>query len=264
MRSLVKAGWILGIVGFLSAGMSVLGESLFDGETFDGWSGNYRYFRIEEGALVGGMLYAGIPQNEFLSTEKEYDDFELRLKFKLVGDNTNAGIQIRSKRIPDHHEMIGYQADLGQQFWGSLYDESRRRKILAQANMRELDRVLDRKGWNDYVIRCVGRRITLWINGYQTVNYYEPDETIPQQGLIALQIHSGPPGEAWYKEIEITELPGAEASLKPKARGVATRVRATVTVGGDSGKFGQAFATPIGCFQNRLRLLFPAGLQELF
>ncbi len=229
------------------------GERIFDGKSFKGWNGNFRYFRIVDGALVGGMLHDRIPHNQFLATDKEYGDFELRLKFKLVGGNTNAGVQIRSERIPDHHEMIGYQADLGQQYWGSLYDESRRRKILAQANMAELDEVLDREGWNQYVIRCVGRRITLWINGYQTVDYYEPDETISQTGRIAVQIHSGPPGEAWYKDIEITELKAPSAALKPGVRGVATRAQGPVVIDGDLSEFASAFATPIGYFQDQLK-----------
>ncbi|MBM4029849.1 MAG: DUF1080 domain-containing protein, partial [Planctomycetes bacterium] len=108
--------------------------ALFDGKTFDGWEGNLDYFRIEDGAIVGGSLDKAIPRNEFLCTKKEYGDFELRLKVKLLGDlaRANAGIQIRSRRIPNHHEMIGYQADMGQKYWGCLYDESRRNRILAQ------------------------------------------------------------------------------------------------------------------------------------
>ena len=81
-----------------------------------------------------GSLDQPVPRNEFLCTEKEYRDFELRLKVRLLGETgrANAGIQIRSRRIPNHHDMIGYQADLGQDYWGALYDESRRRTVLAR------------------------------------------------------------------------------------------------------------------------------------
>ena len=106
-------------------------QPLFDGESLAGWEGDPKMFRVEEGAIVGGTLDARIPRNAFLSTKDEYGNFELRLKFKLLGEGSNAGVQIRSRRIPDHHEMIGYQADLGNGWWGCLYDESRRRKILA-------------------------------------------------------------------------------------------------------------------------------------
>ena len=89
-------------------------EILFDGKTLTGWQGHPDLFRVEEGAIVGGTLAKRVPRNEFLCTLKEYADFELRLKFKLIGEGANAGVQIRSRRIPNHHEMIGYQADLGQ------------------------------------------------------------------------------------------------------------------------------------------------------
>ena len=182
--------------------------SLFDGKTLAGWEGNLDLFRIEDGAVVGGSMDRPIARNEFLCTEKEYGDFELRLKVKLLGSvaSANAGIQIRSRRIPNHHEMIGYQADMGQHYWGALYDESRRRKVLAGPDRATLDRVLKLNQWNDYVIRCQGKRIQLWINGQQTVDYVEPDDTIEQAGLIGLQIHSGAPSEAWYKDITIEVL----------------------------------------------------------
>src|SRR5215208_7371950 len=107
------------------------GVPIFNGRTFDGWEGNLAIFRIEDGAIVGGTLKDKIARNEFLCTTKEYGDFELRLKFKVLGKGANAGVQFRTKRIPNHHEVIGYQADVGQNYWGALYDESRRKKVLA-------------------------------------------------------------------------------------------------------------------------------------
>jgi hypothetical protein len=177
---------------------------LFDGKTLAGWEGNEKLFRIEDGAIVAGTLKERIPRNEFLATKKEYADFELRLKFKLLGGpQANAGVQLRSQRIPNHHEMIGYQADLGNGWWGALYDESRRNKILAAPEKGAVEKILKRDDWNDYRILCQGKRIQLWINGQQTVDYTEPDDKIPQSGRIALQIHSGPPSEAWYKDITL-------------------------------------------------------------
>jgi len=182
--------------------------SLFDGKTFKGWEGNLDWFRIEGDAIVAGSLDKAIPRNEFLCTTSPYRDFELCLKVRLLGDpqRANAGIQIRSQRIPDHHEMIGYQADMGQHYWGCLYDESRRRRILAGPDREEMSKALKVKDWNDYRIRCQGRHVQLWINGFQTVDYLESDEGIEQSGLIALQIHSGAPSEAWYKDITLHPL----------------------------------------------------------
>jgi len=183
---------------------------LFDGKTFGGWEGNLKVFRIEDGAIVGGSLKERVARNEFLCTKKEYADFELRLKFKLLGKGSNAGIQVRSQRIPDHHEMSGYQADMGDGWWGCLYDESRRRKVLAGPSKAERGKPIKRDDWNEYVIRCEGKRIQLWINGQQTVDFTEPDAKIPQRGIIGLQIHGGPPSEAWYKDIRIREIRNAE------------------------------------------------------
>jgi HEAT repeat protein len=183
-------------------------RSLFDGKTFEGWEGNLDVFRIEDGAIVGGTMKQRIPRNEFLCTTKEFGDFELRLKFRLLGpkDGANAGVQIRSRRIPNHNEMIGYQADMGQNYWGNLYDESRRRKVLTTVDQEKLAAVLKLGEWNEYVIRCVGKRVQLWINGHNTVDYTEPDDSIEQTGFIGVQIHAGPPSEAWYKDITIKVL----------------------------------------------------------
>jgi len=186
-------------------------KPLFDGKTFAGWEGNLDWFRIEDGAIVGGTLKKRIPRNEFLCTKKQYGDFELRLKVKLEGGKGNAGIQFRSARIPNHHEVSGFQADVGlPAWWGALYDESRRNRVLARGDKKKLTAALKPTGWNDYVIRCVGNRIQLSINGYQTVDYTEtePESKVPTKGIIGLQIHGGAPSEIRYKDITIRELAG--------------------------------------------------------
>jgi hypothetical protein len=181
--------------------------SLFDGKSLAGWEGKESIFRVEDGAIAAGSLKKPIPQNEFLCTAKEYGDFELRLSARLRGEGKNAGVQIRSRRIPNHHEMIGYQCDIGvmrdRYIWGSLYDESRRRKFLAEGDAEKLAMAVKPDDWNDLVVRCRGPRIQIWVNGLQTVDYTEPDKEIQQRGLIGLQIHSGPPAEASYKNIRI-------------------------------------------------------------
>ena len=182
---------------------------LFDGKSFEGWEGDVqKTFRIQDGAVVGGSLSAKVPRNEFLCTRRSYKNFVLRVQFKLLGTGANAGVQFRSKRIPNHHEVIGYQADMGDpEWWGCLYDESRRKKVLAKADLAAVNKVLKRNDWNEYVIRCEGKRVRLSINGLQTVDYIEPEDSIEQDGVICLQIHGGPPSEAWYKGVSIEELP---------------------------------------------------------
>jgi len=181
--------------------------AIFDGKSFDGWEGDLKIFRVEDGAIVGGSLEHKIVRNEFLCTKNPYSDFELRLKVKLLGgDGANAGIQFRTTRIPNHHEVSGYQADMGTGWWGALYDESRRNKVLQGPDQTKMKDVVKIGEWNDYVIRAEGKRIQLWINGVRTVDYIEGDPQIDTAGVIGLQIHSGPPSEAWYKDITITDL----------------------------------------------------------
>jgi hypothetical protein len=180
---------------------------LFDGKTLDGWEGDLKIFRVEDGAIVAGSLENKIARNEFLCTKQTYGDFELRLKVKLLGgDTANAGIQFRTKRIPNDHEVSGFQADMGTGWWGALYDESRRNKVLTGPDQAKMKGVIKAGEWNDYVVRAEGKHIQLWINGFQTVDYTEDDPKIDTTGVIALQIHGGPPSQAWYKDITIVNL----------------------------------------------------------
>lgn len=179
---------------------------LFDGETLEGWKGNRDVFRIQDGYIVGGSLKEPVARNEFLRSTKEYEDFELRLQFRLLGKGSNAGVQIRTQEIENHHEVRGYQADMGNGWWGCLYDESRRNRILAGPPTEKRDALVKQEQWNDYRIRCQGDRIQLWINGKPTVDYREKEEDIPSRGIVAVQIHGGPPSEAHYRSIRIQEL----------------------------------------------------------
>jgi pimeloyl-ACP methyl ester carboxylesterase len=183
---------------------------LFDGTSFAGWEGDTKTtFRVVDGAIVGGSLTETVPTNMFLCTTRTYSDFVLRLKFKLVGTGfVNAGVQVRSRRIQDPpNEMSGYQADMGEGYWGAIYDESRRNKVLAKPDDETMKRALKPGEWNDYEIRCQGPRIVLKLNGIQTVDYTETDPSIPLQGIIGLQVHGGGKSEASYRDITIEELP---------------------------------------------------------
>ena len=156
------------------------------------------------------ILKETVPRNEFLATTRRYTNFVLRLEFKLLGTEgfVNSGVQVRSERVPDHHEMVGYQVDIGDpEWWGCIYDESRRNKVLAKSDMAEVNKVLKRGDWNHYEIRCDGRRVLVKLNGLQTVDYTEPDESLVQSGVIGLQIHGGGKGGIWFRNLTLEELP---------------------------------------------------------
>jgi hypothetical protein len=184
--------------------------SLFDGRSFQGWEGDtVKTWKIEDGALAGGSLEETLPHNDFLCTKKSYSNFILKVKFKLKGSEgfINTGVQFHSVRAKDPaYEMIGYQADLGDKYWASLYDESRRNKTLAAPDSAMVHKILKKNDWNDYEVRSENGRIRLFLNGKQTVDYTESDKSIPQKGIIGLQIHGGGKAKVYYKDIYIEEL----------------------------------------------------------
>ena len=203
------AGLLAAACWTLEAGQAV---SIFDGQTLAGWEGETnKTWRLEDGVIVGGSMERNVPQNEFLCTTRPYTNFVLKLKFKLTGKSgfINAGVQFRSQRVKTPpNEMRGYQADIGDpEWWGCIYDEGNRNRVLARSDMAEVNRVLKRNDWNNYEIRCDGRRARLFVNGLQTVDYTEPEPQIEQWGLIGLQIHGGAVAEVRYKDISIEELP---------------------------------------------------------
>lgn len=185
--------------------------SLFDGKTLKGWDGDPTVWRVVDGVIVGGFL-EGNPQNEFLTTQKRYRNFILKLEYKLVGTEgfVNGGVQFRSKRIPQPpNEMSGYQADIGAGYTGFLYDESRRKRMLAEAR-KEMIAGLEKPGeWNTYEIRAEDSRIQLFVNGQRTVDYTEREPGIEKDGLIALQIHGKCKAQVSYRNITIDSLSDA-------------------------------------------------------
>jgi hypothetical protein len=179
-------------------------KPLFNGKDLTGWEGKAELWKAEGGAIVG--VSEGLKENHFLVTTEEFGDFELRFEVKLHQPNGNSGVQFWSQRLPNSTEMIGYQADIGPGYWGSLYDESRRRKVLAAANPEVIAKTLKVGDWNEYVVRAVGDRITLSINGTTTVDYREPDAQIPRKGKFGLQLHSGGPFKIEFRKLLLTPV----------------------------------------------------------
>jgi hypothetical protein len=182
---------------------------LFDGQTLSGWEGNPAIWRVEGGALTGGSLTETVTVNEFLASTREYSDFLLRFEIKLTGQEgfINSGFQIRSQRVPRSSEMIGYQCDFGDpNWWGAIYDESRRNRVLSSSDMSRVGPVIRRNDWNDYLIRADGPRITTWINGRMGTDYREADSSIPLSGRLGIQVHGGGKALVQVRNIAIQEI----------------------------------------------------------
>ncbi|HYF34042.1 MAG TPA: PVC-type heme-binding CxxCH protein, partial [Prosthecobacter sp.] len=186
--------------------------SLFNGKTLDGWDYDPKMWRVQDGLITGGSTTEKITHNDFIATKKSYQNFELKLKIKVSGDPAtgmlNSGIQIRSVRVPGGTHMSGYQIDCGKGWFGKIYDEFRRNKVIAEpVDPAALEKAVDVYGWNEYRIRAEGARIQTWINGVLAIDYTEADKNIAQDGHIGPQVHSGGVCLVQIKDITIEELP---------------------------------------------------------
>ena len=196
--------------------------SLFDG-TFSGWEGDTKnVWRIENETIIAGSMDKPAARNEFLCSTGRYSDFDLTLEFKTTGtEKINAGVQFRSELLrkrqlqdqpkpkQEYHAVIGYQADIGGDYHGYLYDEHRRRMFLAQPDKATAERVaaaIPQDGWQKYRIRATRNRVQLWLNGIKTVDFLETDESIWRKGAICLQIHGQMVGTIAYRNIQIRDL----------------------------------------------------------
>ncbi len=204
---------LLAFCSLLSAPCLAEPLSLFDGKTLDGWDFDPAMWRVEDGVITGGSTTEKIKKNDFISTKKSYQNFELKLKIKVSGDPKtgmlNSGIQIRSVRA-EGGAMSGYQVDCGAGWFGKIYDEHRRNKVIwapTPEQQAALDKAVDVFGWNEYRIRAEGPRIQTWINGVHCMDYMEADPNIALDGHIAPQVHSGGVCLVQVKDVTVEELP---------------------------------------------------------
>lgn len=179
-------------------------QALFDGKTLNGWEGDTRFWSVKDGVIVGSTDQTKTDHNTFLCTTKTYKNFVLKLEFRLR--NHNSGVQVRSKRLDDFI-VAGYQADIAdKRYMGILYEE-RGRGILADVNPEEVAKHVKVNDWNEYVITCDGPKIRIQLNGFTTVDYEEKSPEGAKEGIIALQLHVGPPMQIEFRNIRIKELP---------------------------------------------------------
>jgi hypothetical protein len=186
-------------------------KSTFDGKTMKGWKAlpekNQFLWKVRDSVLVGGDGVLRISENNYLYTTDHFEDFEFRCLFRLSGDSDigliNSGIQYRSQIIDGN--MVGYQADIGNGYWGDIYDEHRKGKLV-EGDLQTLKHLLREDGWNSYVIRVKGDFHELYINGVKTSEYQEKDTTVSKIGLIGIQLHSGGNAKIEVRDITITDL----------------------------------------------------------
>ncbi len=199
--------------------------AIFNGKDLSGWSGSSQYWSVEEGCLTG-VTDGKLDYNRFITwKDGTVKNFELRVKVKVTKGG-NSGLQYRGKERPDLGEWVvtGYQCDVvpaKDDYNGMLYEE-RGRRILAHTGEKV---VIDPQGqpwvvgklpiqvfpadeWHDYRVLVEGNHHQHWIDGVQTVDVVDLDETgRALEGVIAVQVHRGPPMKIQYRDFFVKHLP---------------------------------------------------------
>src|SRR6266480_4959805 len=207
-------------------------KSLFNGKDLTGWAGRPNHWSVEDGAITGITSKENPAQgNNFLiaksgDTNLVVDDFEIRFSYKFSSDWGNSGLQYRSK---DRGNFVvnGYQGDfeVGPTYSGILYEEGGRgilaergKKVVVKedgqkevvgsvGNSKEIQEAIHKNDWNEYVIIAKGSHLQHFINGKQTVDATDEQESkAAKSGILAFQIHAGPPMKVQFKNVRIKEL----------------------------------------------------------
>jgi len=189
---------------FLATALSAAGaepELLFNGKDLDGWDGDPRLWRVDNGVIVGSTEGVELEANSFLISRRKFKNFHLELEVKLR--NHNSGIQFRSEAL-EGWVVRGLQADMAEDnWWGSLYDERGTRGVIVNGWKGKAETVVRRGDWNRYEVLAQDDLIQLRVNGLLTAELKgEP----PREGVIALQLHRGPPMEVRFRNIRIRVL----------------------------------------------------------
>lgn len=195
---------------------------MFNGEDLSGWEGRPDWWTVRDGAIVGESTPEKPTSTHYLYWKGgEPADFEMRARYRLTGKGGNSGIQFRSLPRPNF-DTWGYQADLDTEhrYTGCLYQHGRglvaergQKVVIDQAGEKTITRFADSAelleavhdgDWNEYRIVAKGRHIALYINGALMCEAedHEPKYALPK-GVIALQMHAGPPMKIEFKDLRI-------------------------------------------------------------
>ena len=181
-------------------------EAFFNGKDLDGWEGLREYWSVRDGAIVGKVPAEGLGFRTYLCSRRKYKDFELSVQVRITEGKGNSGVQFRSRIVdPAQFAVAGPQGNMGRPFWGGLYgerDPGRWLRLPKQMVVREIVKPAD---FNDYVLKCVGKRVTIKINGTTTLDDQFPE--IPDEGIIAWQLRGDYPGmEVTFRNIQFKDL----------------------------------------------------------
>ncbi|MEO2046036.1 MAG: DUF1080 domain-containing protein [Pirellulales bacterium] len=205
-------------------------KPIFDGKTLESWDGDPQFWSVEDGVILGRTtLEHPTKGNTFLIWRGgELGDFELTLEYSVYPENdkgfANSGIQYRSFEVEGQRWAVGgYQADLeaGDQCSGILYGE-RYRGILASCGQKtvikeggkvevvgsvgdpkEIQAKIKKEDWNKYHILARKNHFVHTINGVVTCEVTDEDSAKRSMGVLALQLHAGPPMKVMFRNIRL-------------------------------------------------------------
>jgi hypothetical protein len=200
--------------------------TIFNGKDLTGWEGNPEIWRVEDGCLVGQSPKdkPNNMQNYIYWAKAEPADFVLKVKYRLTGKGSNSGVQIRSEKRPNW-DCFGYQADAEEapNWTGCLFHHTRgavvkrgfkgtitadgKDETVQFADPAELAKKYKTEGdWNEYEISAVGSVITLKLNGELMCEVDDQHKEATKKGIIAFQMHPGPPMKVELKDVKIKIL----------------------------------------------------------
>lgn len=201
-RTLLAPALAVALLGLSALRAEDKAEPFLDSD-LSGWEGLIKeHWKYQDGVLTG-TVEKGLKFNTFLCSKKKYKDFEMKFKVRLEGDRANSGVQVRSKVIDGKKFAVGGpQCDIGAGYWGSLYGEAF--GGMMKAAPKEVQKVVKKGEFNDYEIRVVGKKVTIKVNGVTSID--EEFAKLPDEGIIAFQLHQPGPMVATYKDIVFKEL----------------------------------------------------------
>lgn len=184
--------------------------SLFDGKSLKGWVGEKGYWSVVDGAIVGDKK-GETPHHHYLFSDKDYGDFELHIDVKMTGYNSGVCARINPKSFDD---VPGYQVDMGDGYWGVLWDEHHRQKKIFDFPKADADKIVRAGDWNHYYVRMVGDKITIFLNGVKTADGVDPDGF--KSGPLGFQLCHGANTVAAFKNIYVKPIGPVLKSTAPK------------------------------------------------
>lgn len=204
-------------------------ELLFNGKTLSGWKGLSQFWSVNDGMIVGQTTKENPTENNtFLVWQGgEVGDFVFKTKVRFSGNNS--GVQYRSELVDEDKFIVkGYQADLHKkpEYFGMLYAERwrgivaerfQRVEVGADGKPKVVGKVGDRKQklvdsqWNELTIIAVGNRQIHKVNGVVTIDLTDNHPDARRKGILAFQLHRGPPMKVEFKDIKLRHLKGDEA-----------------------------------------------------